>query len=152
MSSTRITCLIRAPRARVYAALLDPKAIAQWKVPDGMSCQVHEFEAREGGSFRVSLTYRAADQAGKTTANTDTYHGHFKELVPDRRVVDVVEFETSDPALQGRMTTTIELADAEGGTELTALHEGLPPGLSPVDNETGWRMALAKLAALLQAS
>jgi hypothetical protein len=28
----------------------------------------------------------------------------------------------------------------------------LPPGLSPADNETGWRMALAKLAALVESS
>jgi hypothetical protein len=29
------------------------------------------------------------------------------------------------------MTITIALADADGGTELVAVHEGLPPGLSP---------------------
>jgi hypothetical protein len=50
------------------------------------------------------------------------------------------------------MTITITLADAaDGGTELVAAHEGLPPGLSGADNETGWRMALAKLAALVEA-
>ena len=49
------------------------------------------------------------------------------------------------------MTITIELADADGGTELVAVHNGLPPGLAPADNETGWRMSLAKLAALLEA-
>jgi hypothetical protein len=43
------------------------------------------------------------------------------------------------------------LADADGGTDLFAVHDGLPPGVSVADNETGWRMALAKLAALAQA-
>jgi hypothetical protein len=43
------------------------------------------------------------------------------------------------------------LADADGGTDLLALHDGLPPGVSPADNETGWRMALTKLAALVEA-
>jgi hypothetical protein len=33
---------------------------------------------------------------------------------------------------------------------LVAVHDGLPAGLSPADNETGWRMALAKLAALAE--
>jgi hypothetical protein len=63
---------------------------------------------------------------------------------------EVVEFEASNPALRGEMTITVTLADADGGTELLAVHEGLPPGLSPADNETGWRMALAKLAALVE--
>jgi hypothetical protein len=62
----------------------------------------------------------------------------------------VVEFETAVPALQGEMTITIDLADAEGGTEVLAVHSGLPRGLSPADNETGWRMSLAKLAALVE--
>jgi Activator of Hsp90 ATPase homolog 1-like protein len=50
------------------------------------------------------------------------------------------------------MTITITLTDADGGTDLLAVHSGLPPGLSPADNETGWRMALAKLAALVEAA
>jgi len=33
MSSTRVSRHIRAPRAVVYRALLDPRAVAQWKVP-----------------------------------------------------------------------------------------------------------------------
>ena len=39
---------IRAPRASVYRALLDPRAGAIWKVPTGMTCHVHAFDAREG--------------------------------------------------------------------------------------------------------
>jgi hypothetical protein len=31
------------------------------------------------------------------------------------------------------------------------VHDGLPRGVSAADNETGWRMALAKLAALVEA-
>jgi uncharacterized protein YndB with AHSA1/START domain len=151
MSSTRISRHLKAPRAKVYRALVDADAIAKWKVPDGMTSDVHTFEGREGGMFRVSLTYDAPAEAGKTSAHTDTYHGRFVKLVPNERVVEVVEFETSDPALRGEMTITTTLADADGGTELTARHDGLPPGVSPVDNETGWRMALAKLAALVEA-
>jgi uncharacterized protein YndB with AHSA1/START domain len=135
----------------VYRALLDAQAIAKWKVPDGMTCQVLQFDAREGGSIRVSLTYDEPTGTGKTTSHTDTYHGHFERLVPDEQVVEVDEFETTDPALRGKMTITITLADADGGTDLVAVHEGLPRGVNPADNETGWQMALAKLAALVEA-
>ena len=74
------------------------------------------------------------------------------DLVPGERVVEIDEFETSDPALRGEMTVTIVLADADGGTEVVGLHEGLPRGVPLADNETGWREALARLAALVEAS
>lgn len=150
MTSTRVTCRMNAPRAAVYRALLDARAVATWMVPAGMTSEVHAFDAREGGAFRISLTYDEPTGTGKTTAHTDTYHGRFVQLVPDERVVEVVEFETDDPTMRGEMTITITLADADGGTELTAVHDRLPPGLSPADNETGWRMSLAKLAALVE--
>jgi uncharacterized protein YndB with AHSA1/START domain len=151
MSSTRISRHVNAPRAKVYRALLDPRGVATWMVPTGMTSQVHAFDPREGGSFRISLTYDAPTDSGKTTAHTDTFHGRFVKLVPNEQVVEVVEFETADPALRGQMTITIALADANGGTNILAVHDGLPPGLSTADNEVGWRMSLAKLAALVEA-
>jgi uncharacterized protein YndB with AHSA1/START domain len=151
MSATRLRQHIRAPRSAVYRALLDPAAIARWRVPDGMRCEVHEWDAREGGRLRVSLTYDEPVGAGKTTSHTDTYRGRFIELVPDERVVEVDEFETADPSLQGPMRSTITLTDADrGGTEVEAVHADLPPGLSASDNEIGWRMALEKLAAYVE--
>jgi uncharacterized protein YndB with AHSA1/START domain len=141
---------VNAPRSRVYRALLDARAIATWMVPDGMTSEVHELDAREAGALRVSLTYDEPTGAGKTTPHTDTYHGRFVQLVPDRQVVEVVEFETEDPALRGETRVTITLADAGGGTEVVARHDGLPPGVSAADNETGWRLSMAKLAALVQ--
>jgi uncharacterized protein YndB with AHSA1/START domain len=119
-------------------------------VPTGMTSQVHAFDAREGGRFRISLTYDAPTGAGKTTPHTDTYHGRFVKLVTDEQVVEVVEFETPDPALRGEMTITIGLSDAGKGTTVLAVHDGLPPGLAAADNEVGWRSSLAKLAALVE--
>ncbi|MGH2451884.1 MAG: SRPBCC family protein [Candidatus Limnocylindria bacterium] len=150
MSSTRVSQHVNAPRDVVYRALLDARAVAKWMVPTGMTSHVHAFDPREGGSFRTSLTYDAPTESGKTTAHTDTYHGRFTRLVTNRQVVEVVEFETTDPALCGEMTITIELADADGGTDVVAVHDGLPAGLSTADNEAGWRSSLAKLAALVE--
>ena len=150
MTTTRIRRYIDAPRAAVYQALGDPHAIAKWKVPDGMTCHVHEFDGREGGAIRVSLTYEEPGETGKTSAHTDTYHGRFTRLIPNEQVVEVDEFETTDPAMQGEMTVTITLSDDGDGTDLVAVHEGVPRGVSPADNEMGWQMALARLAALME--
>src|SRR5690348_1707295 len=109
MTSTSVTQHVKAPRERVYRALTDVNAIAKWKVPDGMSCTVHSYELREGGSFRISLTYQATQGVGKTSPHTDTYNGYFVELVPNERIVEMDEFKSSDSALQGKMKITIIL-------------------------------------------
>ena len=141
---------IHAPRARVYAALVDPDAVARWRVPSGMTAQVHEWDAREGGRVRVSLTYDAPDRAGKTEARTDTYTGRFVRLVPGELVVEVDEFETGDPTLRGEMTMTFRLSGDGDATELQAEHTGVPDGVDAEANEQGWREALDRLAALLE--
>jgi uncharacterized protein YndB with AHSA1/START domain len=115
-----------------------------------MTGQVHELDPREGGFFRVSLTYEAIDGAGKSGRRTDTYHGRFVSLTEDEQVVETIEFETGDPALQSPMTMTTTLADADGGTEVVMVHEGVPDAIPVSDNETGMRMALANLAALVE--
>src|ERR1700682_2834118 len=144
MNSTRISRRVNAPRARVYRALLDARAVSTWMVPPGMTRPVHAFDAREHGAFRISLTHDAPTGTGKTTAQTDTFHGRFVKLVPNEEVVEVVEFETEDPALRGEMRIAYTLSDADGGTDILAVHEGLPPGLSAADNEAGWRMSIDK--------
>jgi uncharacterized protein YndB with AHSA1/START domain len=120
-------------------------------VPSGMTSHVHTFDPREGGAFRISLTYDAPTGTGKTTAQTDTSHGRFVKLVPNDKVVELVEFETADPALRGEMTITFALADADDGTDILAVHEGLPRGVPPADNEAGWQSSFAKFAALVEA-
>jgi len=149
--ATRTSRHINAPRPVVYRALLDPDAHAKWRVPDGMTSHVHEFDAREGGSFRVSLSYDAPTGTGKTDAQTDTYRGYFARLVPDEEVAEVLEFEAADPALRGEMTITTTLADADGGTDVLVVHENIPDSVPAADNETGTRMALDNLARLVEA-
>ncbi|MCP2280666.1 Uncharacterized conserved protein YndB, AHSA1/START domain [Nocardia amikacinitolerans] len=151
MSSTRIGKHIRASRSTVYGLLLDADAVARWRVPTGMTSHVHEFEPREGGRFRITLTYDDPTDTGKTTAQSDTYQGRFVTLIPDEQVVEIIEFESDDPAAGGEMTVAVTLSDAaDGGTDLVAIHEGLPSAVKPEDNELGWRLALAKLATLAE--
>src|SRR5687767_9637005 len=126
MKSTLVRRHVNAAPATVFRALVDPESVAAWRLPTGMTSIVHEFDAREGGRVRISLTYDEPTRAGKSTAHTDTYHGRFVELVPDRKVVEVLEFETDDPAMQGEMTITITLMEGGAGTEIVAVHDDLP--------------------------
>src|SRR5258708_32203071 len=145
-AATRVTRRIAAPREQVYAALLDPDAVARWRVPDGMRSEIHLFEPHEGGAFRISLTYEAQDAVGKTSGRTDTYHGRFLALHPSERIVEVIEFETGEDDLHGEMTITTTLTAAGDDTRLKSLPQGVPPGATPPGNHTGQPIGPARLA------
>jgi uncharacterized protein YndB with AHSA1/START domain len=150
--STQVSRIIKAPRQAVYQACLDPDAVARWRVPDNMVGHMHVFEAREGGTVRMSLTYRDPGQSpgGKTSEDTDTFQGRFVELVTCEKIVEAIVFESSDPAFAGEMKLTTRLADADAGTEITILCENIPPGIRLEDNQTGSRQSLRKLATLVE--
>lgn len=149
-ASTQVSQIVKAPRAAVYRACLDPYALASWRVPDNMTAHVHVFDAREGGAFRMSLIYKDSEPSpgGKTSEGTDTFQGRFAQLVADEKIVEVIEFESQDPGFAGEMRMTTTLADTDEGTEVTVLCEGIPAGVRPEDNQAGTEQALRKLAAL----
>ncbi len=65
-------------------------------------------------------------------------------------MVEVVELETDDPALRGPMIMTTTLTDADDGTDMPMVHDGVPDAIPVADNEIGTRIALANLAALVE--
>jgi uncharacterized protein YndB with AHSA1/START domain len=151
-STTTVSMVIRAPRQLVYQACTDPQAITQWRVPNGMDARMHQFDFREGGTYRMSLSYRDAQHpaAGKSTEHTDTFRGRFHQLQPGHQIVETIEFESADPAFAGEMTITTTLADVPEGTRVTILCRHIPPGINPRDNETGTKQSLQKLALLCE--
>jgi uncharacterized protein YndB with AHSA1/START domain len=150
--TSRVSRIMEAPREAVYRACIDPATVAVWRVPDNMTARVHMFDARVGGGYRMSLTYRDAgpSRAGKSSDDTDTFEGQFVELVANETIVEVIAFESEDPGFAGAMRITTSLRDAAGGTEITLAFENIPPGIRPADNDEGTRQSLNKLAALLE--
>ena len=151
-ASTRVSRIIHAPRKAIYEAFLDRDAVAAWLPPDGMTGEVHTFNAHEGGTFRMSLTYLDPEHSpgGKTSDDRDTVQGRFVKVVPCERIVQIVVFESEDPAFAGEMTITWTLAEAGAGTEVSVLCENIPAGVRPEDNEAGSRSSLQKLAAYVE--
>lgn len=143
-----VSRVIAASPRTIYQALLDAQAVARWRPPKGMQASILAFDPREGGSFRMSLTYLDADHTarGKTSEHADVVRGRFLQLVPDERVVELVEFESDDPAFDGTMTITTTLAPVSGGTRVTVLCENVPPGIKHSDHEAGMTSTLANLA------
>jgi len=148
--STRNVAIIDATPLEVYRAFTSPHLLVQWLAPEGMTAEVHEFEAREGGLVRMSLHYDAPDvDAGKTTASTDTYRARFLQLVPQEKIVQAIEFESDDPSYAGEMVMTVSISGMRQGTNLTIAFDNIPPGIALEDNEAGTESSLAKLARLV---
>lgn len=150
--STLVSRVIKAPRHAVYQAFLDPDSVAAWLTPGTMTAEVHTFDPREGGAFRITLTYheQAGRSAGKSSENTDTYQGHFGTLIQDELVEEIIEFESDDPQFAGVMRMIAKLSDTPDGTAIDLVCEDIPPGVRLEDNIAGCESSLGKLAALLE--
>lgn len=151
LRSTTVKKSVTASPEAVYDAFVNAEAVAAWLPPGEMRGIVHEFDAREGGSFCMSLIYPPDDEGihGKTEAKTDTFEGRFVRLVADREVVWATTFVSTDTAFAGEMTIRTTIAAADGGATVTITCDNIPPGIRLEDNAEGCRESLAKLAAYL---
>jgi uncharacterized protein YndB with AHSA1/START domain len=149
---TRTVKFIRAPREALYRAFLDPVAVAAWLPPGGMTGVIHQFEARVGGCYRMSLIYPSSEPVfrGKASEREDRFTARFVELTPPSRIVQAITFDSADPAFAGEMTTVATFEAADGGTELVLACHDIPPGIRPEDNEEGCRLSLETLARYIE--
>ncbi len=139
---------IKASAETIYRAFLSRDAMAHWLPPAGATGVIDVFEPQEGGRFRLTLVFETA--RGKSSDHTDVVAGRFVELVPRRRMVMAVDFDSDDPAFAGTMTMTWELAALPEGTRVSVIAEHVPAGISQADHEAGMRSTLDNLAAFVE--
>lgn len=144
--------VIRASPEAIYQAFLDPEALEIWQAPGDMTGKVHAFDRRVGGGYSMSLFYPASEQVhrGKTAEREDRFTVRFVELSPPKRIVQTVNFDSSDPAFSGEMTMAVTLEQVEAGTEVTISFDNIPNGIRPEDNSAGTRSSLEKLARYVE--
>jgi uncharacterized protein YndB with AHSA1/START domain len=138
--------VIAASPDAIYRAFVTPEALMAWLPPEGMTGRVLEYQFREGGAYRIELAYRDASSAAKTTDRTDVSAGRFVALEPGRRIVQSVEFESTDAAFAGEMIMTWTFEPADGGTRVVIVASNVPEGISQADHDEGLRSSLAQLA------
>lgn len=142
---------VAASKDRVYAALVDPDALLSWLPPAGMTAEFEHFDVRPGGSYRMVLTYiDAAGSPGKSSGESDVVDVRFVDIVAGDRVVQAVDFVSSDPAYAGTMTITWTVDATEGGTLVRVEANDVPAGISASDHAAGLASSLANLAAHLR--
>ena len=141
-NTIRLHRVLRASPEKVYRAFLDADAMVKWLPPDGFTAKVHHFEAKVGGSYKVSFTNFG-------TGNGHSFGGTFLELVPNERIRHTDKFD--DANLPGEMQTTITLKKVFCGTELNVVQEGIPAMIPAEACYLGWQESLALLAQLVEA-
>lgn len=143
--------LISASPVRVFRALTDPEALVKWLPPEGMTGRFERFDARQGGDYRMVLTYAdATDSPGKSSADEDVIEAKIVELTPGVRVVQEIEFEADDPAYAGTMRMTWEVTARGASAQVVFRAEDVPDGISPSDHVEGLTSSLRNLAALVE--
>lgn len=135
----RLERVIRAPREMIFAAWTQPELMMQWLGPDAARIADAQADPRPGGSYRVTLRSNCAGEPGGVLT------GSYLDVVPNERL----RFTWTLPgAATAETTVTVELSDAEGGTRLRLIHQGLPNEDLRARHEHGWGQCLNNLEAL----
>lgn len=135
----------------IYQAFLNPQSLVLWLPPKGMSGSINTFDAHKGGDFSMTLTYKLdRSTIGKTSENTDVFQGKFLELVPDKKIVQSVTFDSDNPAFSGDMMQTWYLEAVLEGTKVTVVCENVPGGVRKADHYEGLLSTLENLATFTE--
>ncbi len=105
--------LFNHPREKVFAAWMDPKALAQWYGPDGLSIETHQADIREGGLWRFDMvgTFEGREQRFPNLMR-------FVQIIPNERIV--IDYGTPEPNDPDRFRMTVTFVEqADGKTVLT---------------------------------
>lgn len=142
---------IRATAAHIYTAFATRNALENWLAPQGMCGQIFDFDFREGGGYRMRLTFQQPQySAGKTTADSDEVTVRFIKLVPNERIEQAVVFNSPDPAFAGEMQMTWTFTAQADATLVTVRCEQVPAGIHAEDHRTGLMASLNNLAAYVE--
>jgi uncharacterized protein YndB with AHSA1/START domain len=107
-----ITRTFEAPRHLVYKAYTTPELIKRWWGGDHGVVTLAEVDLRVGGGWRYVMTANEGFEVA--------FHGEFRELVPNERIVSTEIFEGMPEA---EAVSTVTLAEETGRTLLTNLSE-----------------------------
>jgi len=107
-----ITRQFDAPRHLVYRAWTTPELIRRWWAGDRGQVTSAEVDLRPGGQWRYVMTANGGFEVA--------FHGEYREIVPDERIVSTEVFEGMPDAAA---VSTATFAEQDGRTTLTILVE-----------------------------
>ena len=110
-----ITREFDAPRHLVYRAWTTPELVKRWWHAKRGTMTVAEIDLRVGGRWRYAMVTDGGFEVG--------FHGEFREIVPNERLVSTEVYEGIPDAEEHAALTTLTLTELDGRTILTVLVE-----------------------------
>ena len=100
----------------------------------------------------MSLFYPDSEKEtkGKSGDKEDKFMAEFMDIIPDKKIVEKIHFQSDDPNFNEPMTMEINLEPEASGTKVTFVFKNIPKGIKPEDNEVGTISSLEKLAKLVE--
>ena len=110
-----ITREFYAPRHLVYRAWTTPELVRRWWSGERGEMTIAEIDLRVGGTWRYVMVAEGDLEVG--------FHGEFREIVPNERIVSTEVFEGIPGVPGGEALNTLTLTEADGRTTLSVLVE-----------------------------
>jgi uncharacterized protein YndB with AHSA1/START domain len=107
-----ITRAFDAPKHLVYKAYTTPELIRRWWAGRRGQVTSVEVDLRVGGTWRYVMTATGGFEVA--------FHGEFREIVPDERIVTTEVYEAAPEGLDPAVNT-VTFAEEDGRTTLTLL-------------------------------
>ena len=139
--TVRLHRVLTTSPEKVYRAFTEADAMAKWLPPNGFTCTVHSFDAKVGGTFKMSFR-------NFTTGGSHSFGGEYLELVPGERLRYNDKFD--DANLPGEMMVTVTLKKVSCGTEINIEQSGIPDVIPEEACYLGWQESLTNLKALVE--
>ncbi len=132
--------LIRAPRERVYDALISADALRLWMGPRGMAVTEMTVDPRVGGAWRMAMCSR--------DGSLFKVGGVYCELRRPDRVAYTWQWEEG-PMVGVSTLIEIALSEQDGATLLEMRHSGFPSRPAQDAHARGWNGPFNKLTEML---
>jgi uncharacterized protein YndB with AHSA1/START domain len=142
----RVARVIKAPRARVWAAWTDPGRVSQWWGPDGFATTTHVHDLRPGGTWRFTMHGPDGTDYGNRVVFTEV-------RPPEQLAYD--HFAEGDGGDAPHFRARVGFEDADGGTRITLTMRcpdiARRDALLEFGALEGAQQTLARFAAMLEA-
>ena len=112
-----ITREFAAPRHLVWRATTEPELVKRWWAGDRGEVASAEIDLRVGGKWRYVMVVRCGSDVDGTEVG---FHGEYREVVPDERLVTTEVFEGMPDA---SALNTVTLVERDGRTTMSVLVE-----------------------------
>jgi uncharacterized protein YndB with AHSA1/START domain len=138
-----ITREFDAPRHLVYRAWTTPELVKRWWSGHRGEVTSAEIDLRVGGSWRYVMIASGGFEVA--------FHGEFREIVPDERIVTTEMYEGADPLpAADEPVNTITFTEIDGRTHLEVLTQCPSRELRDMIIESGMEAGMQESMDLLE--